>query len=76
MTKLWGGRFTKQTDKLIETYTASIPYDKTLVYEDIEGSLAHVTMLADCNIISEEEKEQIANGSSKSCSWGSCLHDS
>lgn len=62
MTKLWGGRFTKQTDKLVEAYTASISYDKTLVYEDIEGSLAHVTMLADCGIISKKEKEQIQQG--------------
>ncbi|HLR68619.1 argininosuccinate lyase [Virgibacillus alimentarius] len=62
MTKLWGGRFTKETDKLVEEYTASINFDKQLVYEDIEGSLAHVTMLADKEIISAEERDQIIRG--------------
>ncbi|HLR40551.1 MAG TPA: argininosuccinate lyase, partial [Virgibacillus sp.] len=65
MTKLWGGRFTKQTDQLVEEYTASIAFDKNLVYEDIEGSLAHVTMLANCDIISIEEKDQIITGLKK-----------
>src|SRR5690625_588463 len=65
MTKLWGGRFTKQTDQLVEEYTASITFDKNLVYEDIEGSVAHVTMLADCDIISIEEKDQIIIGLKK-----------
>jgi len=62
MSKLWGGRFTKETDKLVESYTASINFDKKLVNEDIEGSIAHVTMLATCNIIKEEEKETIVKG--------------
>src|SRR5699024_7469411 len=62
MSKLWGGRFTKETDKLVESYTASINFDKKLVNEDIDGSIAHVTMLATCNIIKEEEKETIVKG--------------
>lgn len=65
MTKLWGGRFTKQTDQLVEEYTASITFDKNLVYEDIEGSIAHVTMLSDCGIISVEDKGQIITGLKK-----------
>lgn len=65
MSKLWGGRFTKETDELVEQYTASIPFDKRLVYEDIEGSIAHVTMLASCDIISEDEKKQIIDGLQK-----------
>src|SRR5690625_1482695 len=62
MSKLWGGRFTKETDQLVEEYTASISFDKKLVFEDIEGSIAHVTMLADCDIIKTEERDQIING--------------
>lgn len=62
MSKLWGGRFTKETDKLVEAYTASISFDKKLLFEDIEGSIAHVTMLADCGIITNKEKDQIMNG--------------
>lgn len=62
MSKLWGGRFTKATDKLVEEYTASIHFDKNLVHEDIQGSIAHVTMLANCGIIEQEEKEKIIDG--------------
>lgn len=62
MAKLWGGRFTKATDELVEAYTASISFDKKLVYEDIKGSKAHVTMLADCDILTEEECKQILEG--------------
>ena len=62
MSKLWGGRFTKQTDKLVEEYTASIQFDQNLVHEDIEGSIAHVSMLEACQIITKEEKEKIVNG--------------
>lgn len=65
MSKLWGGRFTKATDELVEQYTASIPFDKRLVHEDIEGSIAHVTMLAKCNIIEESEKDKIISGLNK-----------
>src|SRR5699024_557211 len=62
LSKLWGGRFTKQTDKLVEEYTASIQFDQNLVHEDIEGSIAHVSMLEACQIITKEEKEKIVNG--------------
>ncbi len=65
MAKLWGGRFTKKTDELVEEYTASISFDQQLVYEDIEGSIAHVTMLADAEIITTEERDQIINGLQK-----------
>ena len=51
MSKLWGGRFTKKTDQLVEEYTASIIFDKELAEEDIQGSLAHVTMLGKCGIL-------------------------
>lgn len=62
MDKLWGGRFTKGTHKLVEEYTASIPFDQHLAEEDIEGSLAHAQMLGECGIISGEEAEQIRQG--------------
>jgi len=48
--KLWGGRFTKETNKLVEEFTASIPFDQKLAKEDIAGSMAHVQMLGECGI--------------------------
>ncbi|MGV2620472.1 argininosuccinate lyase [Halobacillus sp. ACCC02827] len=62
MTKLWGGRFTKPTNKLVEEYTSSIGFDQKLALQDIKGSMAHVTMLGACGIISEEEAAQIKDG--------------
>ncbi|GBF77456.1 argininosuccinate lyase [Paenibacillus sp. 598K] len=62
MSKLWGGRFTKQTDKLVEEYTASITFDKELAEEDIQGSLAHVTMLGKQCILPAEDVEKIKDG--------------
>jgi argininosuccinate lyase len=62
MSKLWGGRFTKETDHLVEQFTASISFDQKLALEDIEGSLAHVQMLGECQIIKPEEAELIKKG--------------
>lgn len=62
MSKLWGGRFTKQTNRLVEEYTASIGFDKLLAEEDVQGSLAHVTMLGKCGILPEEDVETIKEG--------------
>lgn len=62
MSKLWGGRFTKDTNKLVEEFTASIYFDKVLAFEDIEGSLAHVQMLSECHVISSEDAEKIKDG--------------
>ncbi|MGB8002102.1 MAG: argininosuccinate lyase, partial [Anaerobacillus sp.] len=62
MSKLWGGRFTKDTNRLVEEYTASIQYDVELAEEDIEGSLAHVQMLGECGVISSEDMEEIKRG--------------
>ena len=45
MAQLWGGRFTKETDKLVYDFNASINFDKRLFEQDIEGSIAHVVML-------------------------------
>ena len=60
--KLWGGRFRKETDTLANDFQSSILFDCRLYREDIEGSIAHATMLADCSIISREDKDQIING--------------
>ncbi len=60
--KLWSGRFGKETDALVNDFNASIQFDQRLYYEDITGSMAHATMLADCGIISAEDKEAILNG--------------
>ncbi len=60
--KLWGGRFTKQTDQLVHLFNASISFDKRFFRQDIEGSIAHVKMLAKQGIISEDEKESILKG--------------
>jgi argininosuccinate lyase len=62
MSKLWGGRFTKETNKLVEEFTASISFDQKLAIEDIEGSLAHVKMLGACNIIPLNDAETIKEG--------------
>ena len=62
MAQLWGGRFTKSTDQLVYDFNASISFDQRFFHQDVEGSLAHVKMLAKQGIISEEEKEQIICG--------------
>lgn len=60
--KLWGGRFSKQTNELVEAFNASISFDSRLYNEDIRGSKAHATMLANQGIISQQEAEQIVAG--------------
>ena len=62
MAQLWGGRFTKETDQLVYNFNASIMFDKRFYAQDIKGSIAHVTMLAKQNILTEEEKKQIIDG--------------
>ena len=62
MEKLWGGRFTEETDSLVYNFNASITFDSRFYKQDIRGSIAHVTMLAAQGILSNEEKELIING--------------
>jgi argininosuccinate lyase len=57
--KLWQGRFEQRTDKLVEEYTASIHFDSRLYKYDIQGSMAHCRMLAECGIISHDEASRI-----------------
>ncbi len=60
--KLWGGRFTKQTDKLTEDFNASIAVDSRMFRHDIQGSIAHATMLARQGIITPAERDLIISG--------------
>ena len=60
--KLWGGRFTKETNQLVHNFNASISFDQKFFKQDIEGSIAHVTMLAKQGIISDEDKALIIVG--------------
>lgn len=59
MAQLWGGRFTKETDKLVYNFNASIGFDRKFYRQDIEGSIAHVKMLGRQGILPEEEAAQI-----------------
>ena len=65
MAKLWGGRFTKGTDKAVEDFTSSIAFDARMYAEDIAGSKAHATMLAKQNIISDADRDAIVAGLTK-----------
>ena len=60
--KLWGGRFTKETNQLVHNFNASISFDQKFYHQDIEGSMAHVKMLAATGILTEEERDQILSG--------------
>lgn len=62
MAQLWGGRFTKETDKLVYNFNASISFDQKFYKQDIKGSMAHVKMLAKQGILTEEERDQILAG--------------
>ncbi|WP_459129630.1 argininosuccinate lyase [Guggenheimella bovis] len=59
---LWGGRFEKEMDDIVKQFNASIDIDKRMYLEDINGSIAHVTMLCKQGIVSEKEKETIIEG--------------
>ena len=60
--KLWGGRFTKETNQLVHNFNESISFDQKFYRQDIEGSIAHVTMLARQGILSEEDKDASIKG--------------
>lgn len=62
MAQLWGGRFTKETDQLVYNFNASISFDKKFYKQDIEGSMAHVAMLAKQGILTDDEKIEIIKG--------------
>ncbi|MFT6791247.1 MAG: argininosuccinate lyase [Cellvibrionaceae bacterium] len=58
----WGGRFQEPTDRFVQRFTASVNFDRRLYAEDIAGSIAHATMLARINVLTESEKTQIIEG--------------
>ncbi|MBQ9326022.1 MAG: argininosuccinate lyase [Clostridia bacterium] len=60
--KLWGGRFQKATDGLVDDFHSSISFDQRLYAEDIRGSIAHATMLGEQGIISQEDANAIVEG--------------
>ena len=60
--KPWGGRFGEATDAFVERFTASIGFDHRLYHHDINGSIAHATMLAKAGVLTEDEKRQIIDG--------------
>ena len=62
MAQLWGGRFKDKTDDLVYAFNASIDFDKRLYKQDIEGSKAHVKMLARQGVLTEEDRDSILQG--------------
>ena len=60
--KLWGCRFTKETNKLVHNFNASLSFDQKFYEQDIRGSKAHVKMLAKQGILTEKERDQILEG--------------
>ena len=62
MTKLWGGRFQTTAEKWVDEFGASIGFDQQLVLEDIDGSIAHVTMLGIQQILPSEDVALIKDG--------------
>lgn len=60
--QMWGGRFNEATDSFVAEFTASVNFDKRMAKEDIQGSIAHATMLGKCGIISTSESQQIIDG--------------
>ncbi len=60
--KPWAGRFNAPTDAFVEAFTASVDFDRRLYRYDIQGSIAHATMLARQGILSDAERDAIVSG--------------
>ena len=60
--KPWGGRFTEATDAFVERFTASVSFDQRLFHHDINGSIAHATMLAKAGVLTADELHKIREG--------------
>ena len=60
--KMWAGRFTKEVDERVNDFNSSISFDHRMYKQDIEGSMAHATMLGECGIIDIEESKKIVEG--------------
>lgn len=75
---LWGGRFEKEMDDLVKQFNASIGFDRRMYNEDIDGSIAHVTMLAEQGIVTQDEADEITrtlNGIRDDITAGSIVFD-
>ena len=59
---LWGGRFNEPTDEFVKIFGASVSFDKALALYDIEGSIAHATMLNEVEVLTDFELKEILNG--------------
>ena len=59
---MWAGRFSKQVDEKVNAFNSSIAFDARMYRHDIQGSIAHATMLGDCNIISKQDSLEIIGG--------------
>lgn len=60
--KLWGGRFTKETDQLVHNFNESLSFDQKFYHQDIEGSIAHVKMLEKQGILTVQDRDDIIRG--------------
>lgn len=58
----WGGRFNEPTDAFVAEFTASVQFDQRMYFHDIQGSIAHATMLAKVGVLTDAERDQIVNG--------------
>jgi argininosuccinate lyase len=58
----WGGRFTEATDAFVQVFTASVDFDQKMAEQDINGSVAHATMLAEVGVLTPDEKDTIIEG--------------
>ena len=59
---MWAGRFSKPVDSTVNAFNSSIAFDGRMYRHDIQGSIAHATMLGDCGIISKEDSLEIISG--------------
>lgn len=62
MQKMWSGRFSEASSKLLEEFNASINFDKNLFLQDINGSMAHAKMLGKCGILDQDDSQKIVTG--------------
>ena len=67
MAMMWAGRFSKEVDSKVNAFNSSISFDSRMYKQDIEGSIAHATMLGKCGIISEEDSKAIVEELKKIC---------
>ena len=76
MDKMWAGRFTKALNQQADDFNSSIRFDRRMVFEDIQGSRAHATMLGKQGILEMDEVEKILsglNGICRAASWSSTI---